>query len=703
MLVWSGTFHNVFHYDDFANIVNNRFVHEFGSIPRFFFDPRAFSEASESAAWHPLLSTLWTVDYWAARGAAPQVFLIDSFVWFVLQLIFLYTLFRLIPGGNKISALAGAALIGLHPMSSETVNYISQRGGILAALGVEAGLAMWIFWPRMVPARIDLKAGGMPKSKSHARRKQLQPIVDKVWSALLRVPAPYLFPVVVAMLASPQAGAFALILLAYVKLIDKERSPREIMPAGVVCGLLWFVPLAVTWRYGSAIRPAVWQYWATQPLVTVRYFLAFLWPGHLSVDTGLEPVSSIFSPLALAGYAGLAALIVGAVKLSRLDTWRTTSFGLWWFLLALVPDALAPQREVEAIPRMYVAAIGLAFAATRAGDVLLARARQAEKTKLSVTAAAIAGGVVLLVALGYSTYQRNTVWASEELLWHDAVEKNPVNGHALTRYAEVISGSGADLTTAYGMMKEAARVSPQDPAVEVALALTAQRLGQRAEADAHFKRAIAVKPDWANSYGAYSQWLLAQLREPEAVDNAKKALGLRFDSADARHTLFDVYIRHHDWDNALRLADETLRLYPDDMDAERTVNIATVAENELKQSEADAPKRGSDGYLALSVVYYKNGKYEDCIRAAKEALRISPNLAEAWSNLAAGYHEMGRIDDSVAAAKEVVRLNPRLLNAQKNLDALLAEQAALRAKAAAGSSAAKQPPAKQSGKPRQKH
>lgn len=676
MLVWSGIFHNGFHYDDFANIVNNRFVHDPGNILQFFHDPRAFSSAPESASWRPLLSTLWTADYWAARGPFPQIFLIDSFVWFVLQLIFLYTLFRLIPGGSNLSALFGAALIGLHPVSAESVNYIAQRGGIIAALGIEAGLALWIFWPRMLPARIDLKAQGVPKSKAHERRKELQPVVDVVWNAVRRFPAPYLFPVVLAMLASPEAGAFALILLAYVMLLDTGRTPRQVLPAGITCGLLWLVPLAATWRYASAIRPPVLLYWATQPLAAVRYFLTFFWPGHLAVDTGLQATSAV-SPMALAGYAGLAALIWAAVTLSRNQAWRATGFGLWWFLLALVPDALTPQREVEAIPRMHVAAVGLAFAVTRAGALLLSRARQSEKTKIPATAGAIAAASVLLIALGYGTAERNKVWGSEEMLWHDAVEKNPVNGLALTRYADALSQFGADLTTAYGMMKEAAKVSPQDPSIELALARTANRLGLQAEADAHFRRAIAVRPEWADSYGAYAHWLLGQLRENEAADNAKKALALRFDNADARHTLFDIYIRHHDWANAQQLGAETLRLYPDDMDATRTVNVASVAEDELKQSEAEAAKRGSDGYLTLSVVYYKNGRFDDCIRAAKEALKINPNLAEAWSNIAAAYHEMGKIDESAEASKEVVRLNPNLLNAKQNLEVVLAEQAAL--------------------------
>ena len=40
--------------------------------------------------------------------------------------------------------------------------------------------------------------------------------------------------------------------------------------------------------------------------------------------------------------------------------------------------------------------------------------------------------------------------------------------------------------------------------------------------------------------------------------------------------------------------------------------------------------------------YYENQRYEDCIRAAREALKINPNLAEAYANIATAYHTMGK-------------------------------------------------------------
>ena len=675
-LVWSNIFQNSFHYDDFSTIVNNRFVHEPGRYWQFFRDPRSFSAISEDASWRPLLSAFWTLDYWAARGANPQIFLIDSFVWFIVQLIFVYVVFRLIPGGSHLSALFGTALVGLHPVSAETANYISQRGGILAALGIAMGMAAWIFFPRMLPRRIDLGAPQVPKSDWDAWRLKTQPKLDTAWTAFLKAPlAFYLIPVVPALLTSPVSASFALILLAYVIVLDPDRSPRHVIPAGIVCGLLWIVPEALTWQSASQVRPPAILYWATQPLVAVRYLFTFVWPGRLAIDSGLQAVDSVFSPLALAGYAGLGMLVALAVAASRSSAWRGAGFGLWWFLVALLPDALAPQRFVEATPRMYVAMIGLAFAVTRAAAVALERVRRSEKNKLPATIATAAAGLLLLGGLGWSTSQRNAAWESEETIWHDAVEKYPVNGRALVHYAEALTANGADLTTAYGMMQRAATLSPHDPSIEIELARTASRLGLLREAEGHYQRVIRIQPGWADGYGLYSQWLLGQFREQEAVDNAHKAMSLRSDQADARHTLMDAYVQHHDWENAMRVARETISLYPDDTGAVRAINVSSAALNEVKQLETQAPGRGRDGYLALSVTYFKNGRYEDSVKAAREALKIDPNSAESWSNLAAALHSLGRIDESVEASKETVRLNPNLPFAKSNLEYALAEQA----------------------------
>jgi tetratricopeptide (TPR) repeat protein len=71
--------------------------------------------------------------------------------------------------------------------------------------------------------------------------------------------------------------------------------------------------------------------------------------------------------------------------------------------------------------------------------------------------------------------------------------------------------------------------------------------------------------------------------------------------------------------------------------------------------------------VSLSLAYCQTGRYEDCAQAAKQALRLRPNYAEAYNNIAAAYQSMGRWDEAIHAAQEAIRLKPDFQLARNNL------------------------------------
>src|ERR1019366_3654334 len=110
---WSNHFQSGFHLNDFRAIVSNPAIRTLTNIPKFFIDPGLFSSQRAQAAYEPLVSTIFAIDY-ALRGHADSLmFQFQIFVWFFFELAFIYLLFRLIPGGKHYSALFAAALFGL--------------------------------------------------------------------------------------------------------------------------------------------------------------------------------------------------------------------------------------------------------------------------------------------------------------------------------------------------------------------------------------------------------------------------------------------------------------------------------------------------------------------------------------------------------------------------------------------------------------
>ena len=83
-----------------------------------------------------------------------------------------------------------------------------------------------------------------------------------------------------------------------------------------------------------------------------------------------------------------------------------------------------------------------------------------------------------------------------------------------------------------------------------------------------------------------------------------------------------------------------------------------------------------DKYLNLSLLYYRAEKYEDCIRAALEALRLNPEYAEAYNNIAAAHNAMQRWTDGIKAADQALRLKPGFELARNNRAWAISQQAA---------------------------
>ena len=243
------------------------------------------------------------------RRAKPFIFQSENFVWFGFQLLLVFLLFRVIPGGNYSSALFGALLYGLHPIAADTVNYPLQRGVIMGSFGVIAGLLIWIVWPRLLPQQLPITLKRVPEHGFDEYLRNNFQRLEARYLKLIHLPvALYLWPVVPALLADPAAAVFAPILLAYILLFETDRKWREAIPAAVICGGYWIFQTVFTWNLGSLSRPPAWNYWTTQPWVAMRYLFDFFFPVHLSADTDLTAFAHFWSPLALAGYAGVAAL-----------------------------------------------------------------------------------------------------------------------------------------------------------------------------------------------------------------------------------------------------------------------------------------------------------------------------------------------------------------------------------------------------------
>ncbi|HEU5022568.1 MAG TPA: tetratricopeptide repeat protein [Bryobacteraceae bacterium] len=74
-----------------------------------------------------------------------------------------------------------------------------------------------------------------------------------------------------------------------------------------------------------------------------------------------------------------------------------------------------------------------------------------------------------------------------------------------------------------------------------------------------------------------------------------------------------------------------------------------------------------ENYVNLSLAYSKARRFQESLEAAKTAIRLRPNYAEAFNNEAAAYEDLHQWDNAIAAAREALRLKPDFALARNNL------------------------------------
>jgi protein O-mannosyl-transferase len=637
-LAYVNHFGNSFHFDDSHTIIENPYIRDFRNIGLILTDARAFSTLPPNRVYRPVVTASLAADHAIAGGLRPFYFHASTFFWFSLQILLMYTLFRKLcdsahpDPGNRWVALAAAGLFGLHPAVAETVNYIIQRGDVYSTLGVTAALALFAGYP--------------------GYRK---------WGL-------YLVPAVFGIFSKPPALIFPAILFAYVRLFEEERLPaalKKCVPALLATAGSGCLVLAMTPPTFEATIGSAYAYRITQPLVALRYFGSFFVPIRLNADSDFTAVNSVFERGAWLGFLFVLVLLAAAAWCSRRRPWRPAAFGLWWFLLALVPTSVFALSEVENDHRMYFPFAGLVLAVCWPVALGIFSRRPLRRWTVIAGAAAC---VIVFGLMFRATWQRNEVWRTEESLWLDVTIKSPRNGRGLMNYGLTQMEKG-DFRKALDYFERAAVFNPAYSALEINRGIANGGLNQDAAAERHFLRAIELAPNSAESHYFYGRWLRQKNRPDAAIAAVERSIQANPDYMPARYLAMEIYAERGDSSRLRTASNSTLQRFPSDATAASFLSRANslMGSGDAGSARLAGAARTADDYVNLSLAHYRKGNYEDCIQAAREALKRQPRYAVAFNNIAAAYAAMHNWDRAIEAAREALKIMPGFELAQNNL------------------------------------
>jgi hypothetical protein len=428
LVAHAGSLAGGFVYDYHRFLEHNPAIRSLSDPGRFFTDPAtASAEAGvEPDIYRPLRTLSFAVDH-AVFGEAPFGYHLENVLLHAAcaALVFLLLLALLAPGrAGTLGAAAGALVFAWHPVTSESVAWVSSRGDLLAVLFV------------LLALRVASRDG-----------------VGRTAAAAALVS--------LACLAKESAVVAFLLLPLYTSALP----PQESRPRARVTAARTAILLAVTLAYvgvrAHVLPPAKDLPFLAQTdfpggsrLATARAMLAavvwyarvVLWPSGFPFDERLPVPATFADPVVVVG-AGILVSVAATGILALARGRRILAFACLGTLAAMIPvsNVVVPLKALVAERFLYPALPCLAAGAA----LLVATAVRRVPGAVAVPVAAL--GALVLAALGGLSFARDVPWRSEESLWTAVHDADPMNARAYEGLAHVrrLEGKFGPAETAY--------------------------------------------------------------------------------------------------------------------------------------------------------------------------------------------------------------------------------------------------------------
>ncbi len=450
----------------------------------------------------PLSYTLFWIESWIAKGPDPRVFHAVSVLLHALNAALVVSLLSRL-GARTWGAALGGLVFALHPLQVESVAWISEQRGLLAAAFGLAALCVY------ASPSVGLRRG---------------PRAD-VLSAILLACALLSKPVAVVV------PALALVL----ELVVLRRGARFAVPRLACAFLAAGVVLAAT----KSLQPdsVTGDVVATlqRPLVAldaIEFYVRKLFvPIGLAPDHGRRPALVLEHGVDASLVAVLLAIVL-ALAIPRVR--RNALAPLALFLVGLAPVlGLVPfgHQAISTVADRY------AYLALLGPALLVARAWPARPTATLAIVAFV--GVSASAALSFA---QSAHWRSTEAIFARTLVVNPRSWIAHTNRGLVRQNSG-DLVAARFEYEAALGVKPDHARALNNLGILVAGEGHAAEGEALVRRAAEADPTYARPHMNLAAILGNQGRFDEAEISALHAVDLAPEDPAMHTTLGNVHLR----------------------------------------------------------------------------------------------------------------------------------------------------------------
>jgi tetratricopeptide (TPR) repeat protein len=512
--------------------------------------------------YRPIYTLIRSIDY-RLYGTSPTGYHVTSLLFYLLAIAAAYWILRKLLPSTR-AAFLGALLFAFHPIHVEAVAWIMAGGYAMA--GAFALLAFALY------------------------------LSGQTWASTLAFTA--------AALTNPPAVVMPALLWGHMRLLPAKAASEQrrrwhnfAMMSAAAAGVVYLNFVVFPQRYsGTTFDSAV---------------AARSWLGNLSsylrlmvVPLGLQTpyeryIEKLSDPRCLAGAAALFLIGAGVLGLRRRS--RLAAFGLFWFLVGLVPTLTVWRKAAGMADRyVFLASFGLVLAAiallsARSDGGLLPEGLPARARK-----ARVALGVVFLVVFAAVAWQRVQAWHDTETLFTDTLRKDPDNIFAVRTLARYYSVTVSTPERAL-------------PYLEQSILLTKERISRVANPSVvHFE-----------------QYNLAELHNALGIVNRESG---QYEKAVALHESAIAEISGTELDGN-RAADNYFQM-----------GLAYDKMADLRKKTGDQP-----GFVAA---------LEKALSCYQQSIERLPILSNAYQNAGFALFRLGRLPEAESILEKALKLTP---------------------------------------------
>ena len=630
-------------------------------------------QTTYASNWHPLtwLSLMLDVELFGPGPAGPHM---TNVVLHAANTVLLFLLLRRLTGMYWQSWVV-AVLFGVHPLHVESVAWAAERKDVLSGLFFMLTLLMY--------------ARYVEKSNSAGARAGVQSPKSKVFYGLT------LLFFALGLMSKPMLVTlpFVLLLLDYWPLerftihdpdpcrvlaihrslrFTIRRLIREKVPFFVLSAASCVVTVLAQQKAVATIE------WLPMPMrignalvVYVTYLGQMFYPAGLAV---FYPHPGVSLP---SWKVALALVLIFGISVAVL-VWRRKHpylpVGWLWYLGTLVPviGLMQVGEQAQADRYTYLSLIGVfVMLVWGAGETF-------ERWRYRRQALGAGGFIVAAALMGCASIQ-TSYWHNSESLWKHTLACTSENYVAQNNLGIALAAPGRS-GEAIEHFKRAVEIKPDYAEAHNNFGLLLAERHRYAEATGHFQIALELEPDYADAHNNFGLLLAARDRPAEAMEQFQKAIALKGNSAEAHNNLGLLLVSLDRPGEAIGHYEQALALKPDYADAQKNLGLALAAldrpdeaighwEQALRIRPDDA-----EAHRNLGLALAGKGRFTEAIEHWEQALRLKPDDAEAHYNLGVALVQLGKGQEAIGHWEQALRLKPDYAEAHYNLGVALVQQ-----------------------------